>query len=370
LAQVHSSKETLSQLIHVPSSSDEQIAMWSFRNPLLVSVLSVMTFALKTKLEPRRACKDRAPYFVDGQIPWGCAAQSEPFSPDWAKTPQLPTVTVVCPTYSGRHRLHALLNHTFFSQTYPEEKLDLVILDDNTTEDSPLAEYWKQQSRVDYVRFEEAHSIGWKRNWLLQRAKGDMIVQFDDDDFYNKYYVRYMAEYLHEQQEVKLVQIVNWVNVYPTPDHWEQYVEERTFEAQCAEWPSSPFAFAWIYYSDVRSKCGFKDEPYKEELPFLDCLQTNYGEPSIQRIGDAHAQLIKVDTCAGSTSWGSISRRSKIDGESVQNVIDEAKIIAMYGQDAWSALNNLSLAQVDMSKCVGRHNVEEDTLCRYQNSSG
>jgi len=295
--------------------------------------------------------------FVDGAIPWRCTPmQHEPFRADRGFDAELPSVTVVCPTYGGRHGFHGLLNYTFFSQSYPESKLDLLVLDDNSTGDSPLAQYWRSQSRVKYVRLEGVHTIGWKRNWLLGRAKGDMIVNFDDDDFYNHFYVRYMAEYLHNQRDsqVKLVQIASWVNVYPTPDHWGHVNEKRTFEAQCTEWPSVPMAFAWIYHRSVVSKCGFQTVNYGEETDFLECIHNTFGPRSMHRIGDANSQLIKVDTCGGSTSAGAFLRDPRRD----KKFVTKDNMIAMYGHNAWSALHNLSLAHVDLAKCVRRQVVQ------------
>jgi len=288
----------------------------------------------------------------------------ERFFADIGLNNELPTVTVVCATYGGRHDLHGLLNYTFLSQSYPENKLNLLVLDDNSTRDSPLAKYWKQHPRVDYVRIEGVHPIGWKRNWLLAHAKGDMIVQFDDDDFYNTFYVRYMVEYLHKHRNlaVKLVKIASWVNVYPSPDHWTRYDGKLTFQAQCAQWPNIGFAFAWIYYRDVGSKCGFKSVDYDEESAFLDCLFHEYGSESVHQIGDANSQLIKVDTCSGLTSAGSISSRK------IEDLITDNNMIAMYGQDAWNALHNLSLVHVDLAKCVGRRNIQRrKCLTEFQN---
>jgi len=343
--------------------------MRSLFNPLLVIGSSTITSALKTKLEtdPQAFVEDthcaKGETFTDGSIPWGCKPmRHESFFADNGLDAELPTITVVSATYGGRHDLHGLLNYTFFSQSYPESKLDLLVLEDNSTRDSPLAQYWSNHSRVKYVRIEGAHPIGWKRNWLLGRARGDVIVHFDDDDFYNTFYVRYMVEYLHKYREsqVKLVKIASWVNVYPSHDHWEQFNRKPTFEAKCAEWPDNGFAFAWVYYTDVRSKCGFEDVDYGEEDHFLECLLEKYSLDSVHQIGDVTSQLIKVDTCAGITSAGSLSRRAKIDrtADAFDSIIADDDMIAMYGRSAWSALHEFGLAHVDLANCVGRKDVQ------------
>lgn len=296
--------------------------------------------------------------FFDGSIPWGChPMRNGSFIPDSWLEPDLPTVTVIVATYGGRHDLHGLVNYTFSSQSYPESKLDLLILDDDSTEDSPLAQYWKQHPRVEYVRIEGKHPIGWKRNWLLGRAKGEVIAQFDDDDFYNTDYVRFMVEYLQKQRnrDLKLVKMASWVNIYPSSENFDQYSGKSTFDAACAEWPNNGFAFAWVYFRDVHPTCEFGNLAYGEEDQFLECLLDKYGYLSVHQIGDFSSQLIKVDTCAGITSQGAISRAwKKTQQPFAFDTITEENLIGRYGQTAWRALNELGLAHVDFANCVGR----------------
>jgi glycosyltransferase involved in cell wall biosynthesis len=43
--------------------------------------------------------------------------------------------------------------------------------------------------RVFYDHRPERRSVGMKRNVLISRARGEIIAQFDDDDFYGKGYL-------------------------------------------------------------------------------------------------------------------------------------------------------------------------------------
>jgi len=341
--------------------------MQSFRIHLLVGVLSVTTSALKAKpafdasLEYNQ-CQTTG--WIDGKIPWGCDnIQHETFVADERLEAELPTVTVVCPTFEGRHDFHALLNYTFLSQSYPESKLNLLVLEDDSTSDSPLAQYWREHPRIQYTRIEGRNTIGWKRDWLMRRATGDMIVHFDDDDFYNRFYIRYMAEYLHSQLHsgAKLAQVVSWVNVYPSAEHWDQhYSGPPKFVSQCADWAYNVFGFSWIYYRDVGSKCGFDPRAnYGEEIEFSKCIEWHWGRGrgALHRLGDPYSQLIKVDTCTGSTSAGAIATARHVSEP--EGIVTEDTMIAKYGQDAWSALHALSLTQIDLGKCLGRRNVKK-----------
>lgn len=295
-----------------------------------------------------------------GSIRWGCQKNPKPvpFVPNASLDDELlPTVTVVVATFGGRHNFHSFLNYTFFSQVYPESKLDLLILDDNSTEDSPLSTYWSNHPRVEYIRVVGEHVIGWKRNLLMRQAKGEIIVQYDDDDFYNNHYVRFMVEYLLQKKKsgIKMVKMASWMNYVPDRTIWKHYSGQDTFESVCIEFPDNGFAFAWAFYKDVAESCHFKRVAYGEELHFLDCLLDTYGPSSVHQIGDPHAQLLKIDRCDGITSmfallaefppgWGSVS---------------DEKMKIMYSPESWSAIQEFSIAAVDMAKCSGRQLVNK-----------
>lgn len=93
-----------------------------------------------------------------------------------------PFVSVVCPTADRRKFIPQLLRY-YQEQDYPDDRIELVIVDSgqervNDIIDSRLA------GKV--VRYYEspAMPIGALRNQLNELAKGDIIVCFDDDDYY------------------------------------------------------------------------------------------------------------------------------------------------------------------------------------------
>lgn len=102
-------------------------------------------------------------------------------------------ISVVVPTY-GRPERMARLYHAFTSQTYKNS--ELVVLDDS---DAP-SELFRSldDPRVRYVHQRPRSTTGAKRNKLLELARGEGIVQFDDDDFYTSGYVANAAEQLRE----------------------------------------------------------------------------------------------------------------------------------------------------------------------------
>lgn len=98
-----------------------------------------------------------------------------------------PFVSVVTPTYN-RHKFLPWLVRMFNQQTYPQDRMELIILDDSPSEFGDiniLTSSSKTQNNIRYIHHKgEKMSIGAKRNKLNELAKGDIIVCMDDDDYY------------------------------------------------------------------------------------------------------------------------------------------------------------------------------------------
>ena len=93
---------------------------------------------------------------------------------------ELPLVSVCTPTFNRRPFIGALVQ-CFLAQDYPPEKLEWHILDDGS---DPIGALLPAKANVHYHYLPKKMSLGAKRNWLHQKAKGAIIVYMDDDDYY------------------------------------------------------------------------------------------------------------------------------------------------------------------------------------------
>ncbi len=87
-------------------------------------------------------------------------------------------VTCIMPTADRRAHVGGAIA-AFRRQTYADR--ELLILDDGT---DPVADLVPDDPRVRYWRGETRRVIGAARNWLCERAAGDVIVHWDDDDWH------------------------------------------------------------------------------------------------------------------------------------------------------------------------------------------
>lgn len=93
--------------------------------------------------------------------------------------------SIITPTYLRGEAWHRNLYACFQSQTNAE--IELLIADDSP---APV-EFWQtvEDDRVHYFYSSQKGTVGAKRNFLIQQAKGDVIIHFDDDDYYAPTYV-------------------------------------------------------------------------------------------------------------------------------------------------------------------------------------
>ena len=98
-----------------------------------------------------------------------------------------PFVSIVTPTYNRRRFIPHLIRMVE-SQTYPKDRMEWIIVDDgqDSVEDlfKAITASTAKMPTIRYFRHEDKMTLGEKRNLLNKHASGEIIVAFDDDDFY------------------------------------------------------------------------------------------------------------------------------------------------------------------------------------------
>ena len=97
-----------------------------------------------------------------------------------SKLEKTPFVSICTPTFNRRPFIPIIIK-CFENQTYPKDKIEWIIVDDGTDKIEDLVSHIPQ---VKYFRYEEKMSLGRKRNITNEKAKGDIIIYMDDDDYY------------------------------------------------------------------------------------------------------------------------------------------------------------------------------------------
>ena len=105
-----------------------------------------------------------------------------------------PFVTLCTPTFNRRPFIPMMLK-CFDHQTYPKDRIEWIIVDDGTDKIEDLVTHIPQ---VRYFKFDEKKTLGQKRNFCNDNAKGDILIYIDDDDYYPPEKISHAVETLNK----------------------------------------------------------------------------------------------------------------------------------------------------------------------------
>ena len=110
-----------------------------------------------------------------------------------SRVSDLPTVSVVIPTYNRASRLGDALR-SVFNQTYQD--FELIVVDDGSTDDtSKLMQLFPS---VKYFLMNNNYGVSKARNEGLARAKGRYICFLDSDDLWDKKKLYTQVQWMEE----------------------------------------------------------------------------------------------------------------------------------------------------------------------------
>ena len=108
------------------------------------------------------------------------------------KSQDYPFVSICTPTFNRRPFIPYAIK-CFEHQDYPKDRMEWIIIDDGTDKIEDLV---KDVPSVCYYKYDEKMVLGKKRNLMHKKAKGDIIVYMDDDDYYPPQRVSHAVETL------------------------------------------------------------------------------------------------------------------------------------------------------------------------------
>lgn len=112
------------------------------------------------------------------------------------KNPAFPLLSCIMPTYNRRAFIPHAIRY-FLRQDYPNK--ELIVLDDG---EDKVADLIPQKENIHYHAIEGKITLGEKMNRACQLAKGDIIVNWDDDDWYAPWRLTYQASVMMQQPDV------------------------------------------------------------------------------------------------------------------------------------------------------------------------
>jgi hypothetical protein len=174
------------------------------------------------------------------------------------KEEDLPPISVITLT-RDRRAFIPLAKYCMVAQTYPEDKIEWVIVDDGKDQIKNLI---TDLPNVTYVLIDEPLTIGAKRNLAISKAKHDILVMLDDDDVYpNNSLISRVAHMLAEPKKECLFSTVipcyeihetkSFMNVPPMTLPMSQRVSEATLCFTRKFWENRGFPDQQIAEADA-----------------------------------------------------------------------------------------------------------------------
>lgn len=190
-------------------------------------------------------------------------------------------VSILTPTFPGRRWFVRLLGRMILNQTFNLKQIEWIILEDQEEEEEEqqqrqhdiFYEVQQELGSFKYIQLNGKRPIGKKRNICNLLARGEILINMDDDDFYGPLFVSAIVEVFELYPQVRACgsQLISFV--YPDSPELQicgPYGLHRT----CNGILSCRKSYAETHYYDNR-------KTFAEESDFLN----NFTEPifEIQR---------------------------------------------------------------------------------------
>jgi glycosyltransferase involved in cell wall biosynthesis len=196
------------------------------------------------------------------------------------------SVSVICPTYQRSEQLRAMVRH-YCAQTL-SGSLELLILDDSPEPAEFLVNEQYRKYGVRYMHQSKYRmSIGAKLNFLMDAARGDVVMRFDDDDYYAPNYVERMLELLGDSD---ILTLSRWFAYSPKYDifcYWDTDVMWSAHFVLASQEPlhivstqgghsdwalaknNGCYGFGMVWRRHVVSQVKFPDQNHGEDHEFF-----------------------------------------------------------------------------------------------------
>jgi len=179
----------------------------------------------------------------------------------------LPNVVIVVSTYWKRRKFDQHIYNSFQFQTYPAEKLKLLIIEQSEPSDAKASLFENMtDARVRFTRWTCDNPkpfegmLGFKRNYgidfvrLHQDFFGNdpIIISFDDDDFYGPEYVSTVVNQYIEHPNASLVKISHWL--FATRK--ESKSEMSRYQPPMKRNGAYSYGFSFSYRASIQARYG------------------------------------------------------------------------------------------------------------------
>ena len=212
-------------------------------------------------------------------------------------------ISIITPTF-GRERYLPSLYRCFDEQTHADREL---LVHDDSPSPSPFFSALSD-ARVTYLHAAARLTIGEKRNQLIERARGDLVAFFDDDDHYAPGYLAAMAAALGDADLVKLSgwfalsipddAFFYWDTAQNHPLHYKVgegpvgFVTSAQLKPDFVAKNVDGYGFSYLFRRSVFGAARFPAKNFGEDLSFVQSLRA--GGARIRHVDDQAGLVVHM----------------------------------------------------------------------------
>lgn len=108
-----------------------------------------------------------------------------------------PFVSICTPTFNRRPFIPIIIK-CFLQQDYPLYCVEWIVIDDGTDK---VGDLFTKVEQVKYFSYDQKMTLGKKRNLMHEKAKGDILIYMDDDDYYPRNRISHAVETLQKNPQ-------------------------------------------------------------------------------------------------------------------------------------------------------------------------
>ena len=152
---------------------------------------------------------------------------------------KIPLVSCITPT-ANREKYIPLAIRYFLSQDYANA--ELIIIDDGN---QSVAGLIPADPRIKYFYADAIGTIGTKRNYACEKARGDIIVHWDDDEWYAPDWITRTVNYLlNADADITGLEYISYYSPV-TDTFWKGSVKNRNNPSRAHQWLNGPTIAYW-----------------------------------------------------------------------------------------------------------------------------
>lgn len=179
-----------------------------------------------------------------------------------------PPVSILTPTYN-RKRFIPTLIQCILAQDYPRDRMEWVVLDDSSEPVYDIIKPFEHIINIRYIRSDEKLTIGAKRNRLHREARGDILVNMDDDDYYSTDRIKHAVQVLLSKK----------VGIVGSTRNFIYYTDDKTIW-ECGPYGLNHATFGTMAYTKNYALSHTCDETvaFAEEIQFTNSYKESLAQ--------------------------------------------------------------------------------------------